>query len=127
MFPALLAHFPDGASDKSVAHFAQLMDRPLEFAKYDYGLFKNLLVYGKVEAPEYDLKKMLVRTYVHYGPNDRTTTPEDVLKAVEKMPQVKRVYRVDDESWSHGDYTWAIDAPELIFKIIAKDMDESSQ
>ena len=54
------SQLPAGASTTTFVHYAQLF-RNGRFAKYDYGLIQNLMVYGAPSPPDYDLNAVSVR------------------------------------------------------------------
>jgi hypothetical protein len=41
-----------------------------KFRQYDYGLVKNLLIYGHLSPPDYDLSKVTAPVALHYSEND---------------------------------------------------------
>lgn len=45
------------------------------FRKFDYGLSKNLLVYGSTQPPKYNLERVKVPVYIFYSENDFLTHP----------------------------------------------------
>ena len=57
-----------------------------EFTKYDYGEQTNQRVYGNVDPPEYELKKITNRTIgLIYSKNDMWSTVEDVNFIAESL------------------------------------------
>jgi hypothetical protein len=41
-----------------------------KFRRYDHGWFKNLLTYGQLSPPAYDLSKITAPVALHYSEND---------------------------------------------------------
>lgn len=42
-------------------------------------------------------------------------TLQDVLHAIDHLPNVKKVTKVSDEKFNHLDFMWAIDAKQLVY------------
>lgn len=64
-------------SKKNLAHLVQFIIYD-EFAKFDYGEAGNMLVYGRPDPPEYDLKNITNRTVgIIYSSNDEWASLED--------------------------------------------------
>ncbi len=57
MIPRLFAHFPDSTSTITGAHLGQRI-KSGNFAHYDYGVVKNLEIYGQTAPPNYNLSKI---------------------------------------------------------------------
>lgn len=51
------AHLPTSTSGRNLIHFHQLFNKN-RFTKYDHGREQNLVVYGRAEAPEYNLSRI---------------------------------------------------------------------
>lgn len=64
-------------SKKNLAHLVQFIIYD-EFAKFDYGEDGNMMVYGRPDPPEYDLKNITNRTVgIIYSSNDEWASLED--------------------------------------------------
>ncbi|XP_055852506.1 lipase 3-like isoform X2 [Episyrphus balteatus] len=105
---------PAGASVNQVMHFLQEHISG-HFRQFDYGFLRNLMVYGKLTPPEYNLKKVKVPTFLYYGDNDYLSHPIDVQRLMRRLPNVQYSYRVPDPNWNHLDHLWANNVKEIIF------------
>jgi len=121
----VLQYIPAGASMKCLKHFRQL-SQGTDFRMFNYNSVTNLYLgnkwrYGTSSPPSYDLSKVTAPIYVYYAMNDWLAAPEDVLYAVEFLPNVKEVNKVADEDFNHLDFMWADDAKTLLYDdIISK-------
>jgi lysosomal acid lipase/cholesteryl ester hydrolase len=52
------------------------------FIPYNYGLWENLLRYGSIRPPPYNLSKITAPVYLFWGQNDYLATPEASLNFV---------------------------------------------
>lgn len=74
------------------------------FSKYDYGLFKNLKVYGQLKPPAFDLGRIpkSLPLWMAYGGNDDLADVADVqhtLKALQSKPELLYL-----ENYGHIDF-----------------------
>lgn len=74
MIPVILSNTPAGSSTKQFLHFAQEVNSG-RFCKYDFGWFKNLMFYGSINPPDYNLKKITSPVALFYGNSDILTDP----------------------------------------------------
>ncbi|KAK6637678.1 hypothetical protein RUM44_008100 [Polyplax serrata] len=114
VLPAILGHVPAGASTKQLIHYAQSIVTG-KFRQYDFGLFKNLQVYGSISPPDYDLTKINVPIALYYGQNDWLAAIEDIRTLQEQLPNVIEVYQVPYTKFNHLDFTFAIDGKFLLY------------
>lgn len=103
---------PAGASLKQAAHYGQNI-RDKIFRRYDLGYVKNLVNYGSLKPPSYDLSQISSDVTMHYSLNDNLLDERDVLDMAADMPNTK-VRKVARESFEHVDYIVAPDAKELV-------------
>lgn len=110
-------HAPAGASMKQLYHYGQLI-RSHRFCKYDYGMNRNLQIYGRTTPPDYDLQNCTAKVAIVYADKDTLSAVEDVLRLPNELPNVIRIHRVDDDTFNHVDFIWANDAKELVYDYI---------
>jgi len=60
---------PAGASTRSIVHYAQGYNHG-KFRQFNYGILKNLIVYGQSTPPAYDIQKITCPVAFFYGDND---------------------------------------------------------
>ncbi|KAJ0171247.1 hypothetical protein K1T71_012797 [Dendrolimus kikuchii] len=111
---AMSKTLPAGSSVQNSAHFGQLVVSS-EFRKYDYGVNKNLQVYGFDEPPSYNLSAVTTPVLVIYGLNDAIVDSKDVLWLSKKLPNVLEVYRVKEPLFTHFDVCYSRFTKELLF------------
>ncbi|XP_011696550.1 PREDICTED: lipase 3-like [Wasmannia auropunctata] len=125
LLPLILEHTPAGASTKQLMHFAQLIKTghlitPGKFRQYDYSFFGNLIKYGTIQPPKYDLGRIKVPVSLHYGTNDWLVNVNDVEELYKNLGNPFGKFRVPHEQWNHLDFMWAKDVKELLYdKIIS--------
>lgn len=135
MYPAILSHTPAGASTKQLLHFAQEI-KSGKFRPYDYGIIKNLIKYGKISPPSYNLENIKIPVALYYGENDilahvdvslnafffvflnfvYTLYFQDVTQLYRSLPNAIIHYKVPDKSFGHLDFLWAMEAPQILYK-----------
>lgn len=69
VLPKILQNYPAGSSADQIAHYGQLINSA-KFRKFDYGWIQNLIKYGQMTPPDYDLSKITAPVYLHYSGND---------------------------------------------------------
>ncbi|KAL5561312.1 hypothetical protein UlMin_031059 [Ulmus minor] len=105
---------PHPSSVKNVHHLFQMI-RTDTFAQYDYGIIKNLLLYGKTKPPEFnlgDIPKSLP-LWMAYGGNDALadlTDVQDLLKKLQSTPEL--VYL---ENYGHLDFIVSVNAKNDLY------------
>ena len=67
--PVYVAHTPAGTSVQNLAHFAQLINSK-HFQKFDFGAIENMVKYGQITPPKYDLSRITAPVSIYVGPND---------------------------------------------------------
>ncbi|KAE8736950.1 lipase 3-like [Frankliniella occidentalis] len=114
LYPYILSRFPAGTSFKNLDHFRQGLAPG--FHKYDYGTIQNLAHYGQLTAPSYNLSNVFIPTRLYYGPNDLVVDAQDVLSTCAQLSNVLSCEAVDDPEWTHMNFVWAKQAPELVYR-----------
>lgn len=65
-----MGHYPAGTSCQAMLHYLQEINTG-KFQQYDEGTKAgNMRRYGTPKPPEYDLSKVTVPIFLHYGLND---------------------------------------------------------
>lgn len=98
-------------------HFGQLVGNP-RFRQYDYGVKRNLHIYNRSTPPEYNLKNCTARVAIFYADKDTLTAPQDVRRLPNELPNLIKLKRVEDDTFNHIDFVWAMDAKELVYDYV---------
>ena len=69
MLPVIATNAPADAAIKELVHYGQII-KTGNFAKFDYGMMTNLMVYGSMTPPLYDLSKITAPVAFYYATND---------------------------------------------------------
>ncbi|KAJ8730361.1 hypothetical protein PYW07_017399 [Mythimna separata] len=115
MLPLFRAHAPAGASVRQVAHYGQTI-RFEAFRRYNFNAVQNLAVYGRLNPPAYDLKRITAPVYLHYGLSDNEVHYKDLLLLADTLPNVVGVYKAERESFNHYDFIWGMDVKEQLYE-----------
>ncbi|KAJ8675722.1 hypothetical protein QAD02_011508 [Eretmocerus hayati] len=114
LLPKIWSQFPAGTSVKLVFHFLQ-QTATASFQNYDYGVRKNLKVYGNSKPPIYNLSKVQVPIAVFTSQNDWLIVEKDAMEFYDEIPIKIGIHEVEDKDFNHFDYLWATDAPNLVY------------
>ncbi|XP_073944617.1 lipase 1-like [Choristoneura fumiferana] len=125
MLPVFLGHAPAGAAFRQVLHYAQSIKFGT-FSRYNFGSLQNLYIYGRVTPPPYDMSKVTVRTYLHYGLNDAETNYKDILFLSEVLPNAIAI-QAPRSSFTHFDFVWGVDVKEQVFDTMLEMMREAER
>jgi len=116
MVKVLLHHYPAGGALKTIDHWLQTMSSGHKFLQYDYGSAeKNLKHYGSERPKEYDLKRVTAPVYLFLAENDPLADPKDVARLAGQVGNLRALIRVEDPSFTHGDFLWAPNVLELVY------------
>ena len=85
--PTYFSQLPAGASTTTFVHYAQLF-RHGKFAKFDYGVLKNLVVYGSAFPPNYPLYLVTTPTMLYVEDGDWFASPTDTQWLAQELPYV---------------------------------------
>lgn len=85
------------------------------FSKYDYGLFKNLQLYGQSKPPVFDLGHIpkSLPLWMAYGGNDDLADVMDVqhtLKELQSKPELLYL-----ENYGHVDFILSVNAKKDLY------------
>ncbi|XP_029160088.1 lipase 1-like [Nylanderia fulva] len=119
LLPVIFSYFPAGASIKTTAHFAQIIESG-EFRQYDYGRAKNLVIYNLVELPEYDLANITIPVALFYFDDDKLISSMDLKRLSHVLPNVMDLYQISESKFNHLDFLWANNAPQLVYEKISR-------
>lgn len=106
-----------GSSFKSLLHFGQFIGST-RFHQYDYGIENNMHIYNRSTPPDYSLKNCTVPVAIIYSDHDTLVSAKDVRRLPNELSNVLAVHRVDDDTFNHLDFVWAMDAKELVYDYI---------
>ncbi|KAI5638517.1 alpha/beta hydrolase fold domain-containing protein [Phthorimaea operculella] len=113
--PVIFGHYPSTLSIKQLIHFGQLV-KSGKFRRYDYGLDRNMAVYGSEQPPDYPLANITTPVALFYSrANDWASVYEDVLILKNNLQNVVEFYEVPFDKWAHLDYIWAKDVKALVY------------
>ncbi|KAJ0176929.1 hypothetical protein K1T71_006938 [Dendrolimus kikuchii] len=113
LLPVFLSHLGTGTPWKTIVHFSQLVTSG-KFQQFDYDSADNMIHYGSLYPPEYDLSKITLPISLFWSRNDLLSSEEDVMLLRSKLRTKTRSYMVPDQKFNHIDYIWAIDVKELL-------------
>ncbi|KAL2939180.1 Triacylglycerol lipase 1 [Bienertia sinuspersici] len=109
-----LEYEPHPSSTKNINHLFQMI-RQGTFAKYDYGMLKNLRHYGSFKPPAFDLSLVpeSLPLWMAYGGNDDLADVTDVQRTIKELPCKKEIIYLDN--YGHIDFLLSISAKEDIY------------
>lgn len=82
---------------------------------FDFGYVSNLLKYGSLTPPDYNLNSITAPVFLHYSDNDWLAAVKDVDELAAKLGNLVGKFRVPDAKFNHLDYTYATDAKTLLY------------
>lgn len=112
--PIILGHTPAGASVRQVAHFAQTI-RYDRFRRYNFNILTNLATYGSRNPPEYNLSRVTVPSYLHYGLADAQVDYRDILLLAGRLSNTVAAIQVEREEFNHFDFIWGVGVRSLFY------------
>ncbi|CAO1318168.1 unnamed protein product [Diamesa serratosioi] len=122
--PTILENTPAGSSVNQLVHYAQGINSG-KFRMFDYGLTKNLLKYGSLSPPNYNLGSITAPVYLHYGDNDWMAAVKDVDELASKLGNLAGKFLIADPKFNHLDFTYATDADKLVYNRIISLMNDN--
>jgi pimeloyl-ACP methyl ester carboxylesterase len=83
-FDVYMDHFPSGTSVRAMEHFSQSI-RHGSFSRYDFGVVENLIVYGSISPPAWNVSAIDTPTALFYGSQDPLGDVKDVTDLISQM------------------------------------------
>ncbi|KAL7730697.1 hypothetical protein ACLKA6_003468 [Drosophila palustris] len=118
--PEQFATHPSGCSTNQMLHYLQEQQSGY-FRQYDHGTEKNLEAYKSETPPEYPVEKITADMHLWYGESDDLAAVEDVLALADRLPN-KKVHRMEDSGWTHGDFALNVEVRKLLNEPVIKIM-----
>ncbi|XP_058808641.1 lipase 3-like [Phymastichus coffea] len=115
LYPLLFELQSPPSSFKTAVHYAQIIDSK-KFREYNYGIIGNLKKYLDLIPPEYDLSKLQVPIGFFWAENDYYSSPQDVQRLYDVIPNKILYHKIKDPKFNHIDYIYGTQAPELVYK-----------
>lgn len=84
----------------------------------------NTLRYGRPQPPAYNLSHVVAPVLFHYSTGDYLAHAKDVERLIGEVPGSAGAYKVPWKDFNHGDYMWATDSYDLLYKTVLKTMRE---
>lgn len=85
------------------------------FAKYDYGILKNLREYGQLKPPKFNIGNIpkLLPLWMAYGGNDALADMTDFQHTVKELASTPELLYLED--YGHVDFILSFSAKEDIY------------
>lgn len=109
-----MGHTPAGASTDQMIHYGQSI-RNSRFRQFDHGPVSNLIEYGNIIPPTYNLANVRAPVALHYSLNDWLAEPVDVQQLLRGLGNVVGGFITADPRFNHFDFLWAMDARRLVY------------
>ncbi|XP_054785610.1 triacylglycerol lipase 1 [Prosopis cineraria] len=109
-----LQYEPHPSSSKNLRHLFQMI-RKGTFAQYDYGILKNLRVYGQLKPPEFNLGNIpkSLPLWMAYGGNDALADRIDFAHTLKELPSTPELLFLED--YGHVDFILSLNAKRDIY------------
>ncbi|GAB4852869.1 sphingosine N-acyltransferase subunit lip1, variant 2 [Ancistrocladus abbreviatus] len=110
-----LQYEPHPSSSKNLNHLFQMI-RKGTFARYDYGIWKNMRIYGSIKPPAFDLSHIpdSLPVWMAYGGHDDLADVMDVqhtLRELQCKPELLYL-----ENYGHVDFLLSVKAKEDVYE-----------
>lgn len=122
LIPTILKHEPAGSSTKTYLHYLQEIRNEGKFQQYDYGPRGNMIKYGNVTPPEYNLKNINRPIYLFYAENDIFSSAIDVERLSKKLNSLVGMNKVPRDGFGHLDFLFGKDVYDLVYRPVIKVM-----
>ncbi|KAL6437932.1 hypothetical protein ACFW04_004322 [Cataglyphis niger] len=117
-----LQFVPAGCSFKQLLHYSMGIQNPGRFRSYDYGILTNLLVYRRIEPPEYPMERITAPVILYNGLNDILAHPNDVDILQRKLPNLLGKYTVQSKPLNHFDFIYGKSIRDLVYNDLIEKM-----
>lgn len=109
-----LGYEPHPSSSKNLHHLFQMI-RAGTFAKYDYGIWRNLKHYGQVNPPRFDLNSIpkSLPIWMGYGGSDALADLTDFNHTLTELPSEPELLYLED--YGHIDFLLSVNAKEDVY------------
>ncbi|XP_055848133.1 lipase 3-like [Episyrphus balteatus] len=120
--PDIMATTPSSASTNQYLHYVQEFNSGY-FRKYDYGP-RNLLEYGSLTPPSYDLNNVKGPIFMYFGEADEFVARTDLDILIEKLPNstVAGVYVVPVANFDHLAFLYTKNIREKVYNKVMEDV-----
>jgi pimeloyl-ACP methyl ester carboxylesterase len=113
----MLGHWPAGGSLRQLYHYGQLVGTG-RFRRYDFGITRNMEVYGQAVPTDYDLTKITAPMILLSGSSDPAAQSALILKVAQQLPNLVEYREIP--GFTHFDFLIKIDiVRELQLDVIA--------
>lgn len=118
-FDLFFEYEPHPSSAKNLHHLFQMI-RKGTFSRYDYGLFKNLRVYGQRKPPAFDLSRIpkSLPLWMAYGGSDELSDWTDLQHTIKELKSVPELVYL--ENYGHVDFILSMKAKEDVYDPMIK-------
>ncbi|CAD0195040.1 unnamed protein product [Chrysodeixis includens] len=120
VMPVVLGHAPSGTSVKNFLRWGQIHNNG--FREYDHGAIKNLLTYGTMSPPEYDLSKVTMPWLFAGSHNDYVANVTDIRILMTKLSN-SSLCVLSDTTFGHLDFIFGKDIPNYVTPILLSYLD----
>ncbi|KAK9677743.1 hypothetical protein RND81_11G164100 [Saponaria officinalis] len=112
-----LEYEPHATSVKNLNHLFQMI-RKGTFARYDYGMLKNMRVYGSLKPPTFDLGLVpdSLPLWMAYGRKDDLADVADVERTINELPCKKELLYLD--TYGHVDFLLGVTAKDDVYELM---------
>ncbi|KAL0365349.1 UNVERIFIED_CONTAM: Triacylglycerol lipase 1 [Sesamum angustifolium] len=106
--------FEPHPSSKNLHHLFQMI-RKGTFAMYDYGMWKNMRYYSKLEPPVFELSSIpsSLPIWMGYGGNDALADVSDVKHTLKELPSKPNLLYL--ENYGHIDFLLSVKSKEDVY------------
>ncbi|KAJ8952293.1 hypothetical protein NQ318_007461, partial [Aromia moschata] len=114
-FP-LYPYWIDTVGAEVYSHYVQIYQDGV-FQNYDHGTIQNVINYGRIRPPSYNLSNVAVPVALFVGANDILATPTNAEQLYSELPKTSRCgyHVIEFEKWNHIDFISAKDLNTYLY------------